>query len=160
MQKTILQLFSYDENSGNLLWKVGRSGTRGIGNVAGFLEKNGYLRIRINKKQYLAHRIVWIYFNGNIPEGMEIDHINCIKNDNKIQNLRLCTRSSNLQNQKRAPISNKSTGLLGAHEVNGKFRSEICIDGERHFLGYFNTAEDAHIAYVEKKRLIHPGCTI
>jgi len=96
-----------------------------------------------------------------MPEN-EIDHINGIRNDNRICNLREATKSENAQNQRKAPSHNKSTGLIGASfdKRYKKFESKIHINGKSKFLGYFKTAIEAHNAYLTEKRLIHPFGTI
>ncbi|MEJ1844217.1 HNH endonuclease signature motif containing protein, partial [Escherichia coli] len=87
----------FEYRDGSLVWKARSSeffnnkknrnyhnvwNAKHAGKVAGLLESNGYIRIRINGIKWLAHRIVWVMFNGDIPEGMEIDHINGIRHDN------------------------------------------------------------------------------
>ena len=69
-----------------------------FGNVIGTKKLNGYITVTLNGKQLLAHRIVWKAFNGEIPEGMEIDHINTIRDDNRLENLRLVSSSENKRN--------------------------------------------------------------
>lgn len=61
---------------------------------------NGYLRVKIARKDYKVHRIIWTVFNGPIPDGFEIDHINRICNDNRLDNLRLVTSAQNNHNRK------------------------------------------------------------
>ena len=79
-------------------------------NSNGSLDKDGYLIIKIKGKQYKAHRLVFAYFNGRFPHG-EIDHINRIRTDNRIENLRECNREDNVLNTRRKP--NKDTGVVG-----------------------------------------------
>ena len=69
-----------------------------FGNVIGTKKLNGYITVTLNGKQLLAHRIVWKAFNGEIPEGMEVDHINTIRDDNRLENLRLTTPKENRNN--------------------------------------------------------------
>ena len=85
---------------GKLYWKV-REGkdqgtkmwnTRYSGTEAGYIRDDGYRSLRINKKGYFSHRIIWEMFNGKIPEGMEIDHIDFNPDNNKISNLQALTR--------------------------------------------------------------------
>ncbi len=57
----------------------------------------GYVRFKLNGKLKFAHRVIWEMFNGKIPEGKVIDHINGIKDDNRIENLRLTTQRQNVQ---------------------------------------------------------------
>lgn len=69
--------------------------------VTGTLSKAGYLRIRYNGKVEYVHRLMWQHFNGPIPSGMHIDHINGNKSDNRLENLRLVTPFENVQNRDR-----------------------------------------------------------
>lgn len=84
-------------------------------NSKGSLDKDGYLIIKIKKKQYKAHRLVYAFFNGKFPE-QEIDHINRIRTDNRIDNLRAVTRIENVRNSYVPP--NKETGVVGVHISN------------------------------------------
>lgn len=81
-------------------------------NSNGSFDKDGYLIIKIKGKQYKAHRLVFAYFNGRFPHG-EIDHINRNRADNRIENLRECTRQQNVENTTRIP--NPKTGVIGIY---------------------------------------------
>lgn len=115
--------------------------------IAGGLTKEGYIRIRLNGVEYRAHRIVWELHNGKIPEGMLIDHINRIKTDNRIENLRLATQSQNLNNQ---PGRSKLGLPKGVQISNSKYRAKITINGKSIHLGVFDTPEEAGKAYEDK----------
>lgn len=121
----------------------------------------GYLRIRLFNKPEFAHRIAWRLVFGEIPSDKVIDHINGNRLDNRICNLRLVTRSGNSQNQSK-PHSRNKTGFLGVHflKAKNKFRAMITINSKVRFLGYFNTAEEAHSCYVKHKRELHKTCMI
>lgn len=96
---------------------------------------SGYKVIRIGKTR-LAHRVVWEAFNGEIPEGMEIDHINTIRSDNRLENLRLVTSKENKNNPitlEKFKESNK--GKIGyelalLHELKKKKVYQYTLDGE------------------------------
>lgn len=91
----LLELFDYDKETGFFIRKVNRQRGR-AGDIAGTL-KEGYIRIIINNERCLAHRLAWMYVYGEWPSG-EIDHINRIRSDNRISNLRICTRQQNCNN--------------------------------------------------------------
>lgn len=110
----------------------------------------------------LVHRLAWMLVNGPIPEGMQVDHINCDRKDNRLANLRLVTHTENQQNQRRAHRSNRASGLLGARfdsRIN-RFYGSIKDSGRSVYLGSFLTAQEAHEAYLAAKRRLHRTCTI
>jgi len=87
----------------------------------GFKNRDGYIAFTFEKKSWVAHRLAWVYMYGPIPEGLLIDHINGIRDDNRISNLRLATHKLNMFNRgvNRVPsklqqhIKNKTTLLTG-----------------------------------------------
>ena len=84
----------YDQCSGVFTW-VNSKNNR----VAGTPDYKGYISIGLNKKQYRAHRLAWFYCYGVWPKE-SIDHINGIKNDNRIANLRDVRDTENKRNAK------------------------------------------------------------
>jgi hypothetical protein len=134
---------------------------RFAGKSTGTDNGEGYVSLRINGGTFKAHRIAWLWATGEDPSG-EIDHINQRTDDNRIVNLRVVTRMANQQNQRHAQVSNRSTGLLGAYtdKATGRYRAAIRSNGRQHYLGQFDTAEEAHEAYVAAKRRLHEGCTL
>jgi hypothetical protein len=153
------ELLDYDPETGVFRWKAVSSKNQvRVGDVAGCVETNGYRRIRVYGRAYQAHRLAWLHVYGRWPVG-EIDHINGAKDDNRISNLREATRSENLQNQRRATRGSK-TGFLGVYPSFGKFGAQIMLAGKTRHIGTFETAEQAHAAYVRAKRELHPGGTL
>ena len=136
--------YSYDEKTGWLIWKNCHYKKKN-GKRAGNLDKStGYRRIKINKKIYQEHRIIWLWYEGYLPEkGIEIDHINRIKNDNRISNLRLVRRSCNAKNTD--IYCNNTTGIIGVPESrNDKYEPNIRNNkGKLISLGSFNTLLEA-----------------
>ena len=115
--------------------------------VHGVRLKGGYRSMRIDSKSYLAHRLAWLYVHGEWPPHT-IDHINLIKDDNRIANLRVATNSEQHRNM---PLTRANTsGFKGVtwREKRKKWEANISLPGRRQkFLGYFDTAEEAHAAY-------------
>jgi len=89
-------LLTYDPYTGLFTWLVDAYSNKVKGKIAGSI-KEGYINISIDRKLYRAHRLAWLYVNGVFPS--EIDHINRVKSDNRICNLREVSRSENCQNR-------------------------------------------------------------
>lgn len=153
------EVLVYDETTGFLFWKDCGSRRDKMQRADRACGNEGYLGIRLNGKTIRSHRAAWIYVNGHIPEGMDIDHINRNRKDNRIENLRICTRRLNCQNTT-LPRKNNSTGFLGVsyQKCCGKYVASIGHKGKRKTIGRFNTAEDASAAYWEAKRRLHEFC--
>ena len=128
--------------------------------TCGWPDKAGYLYLMIDTKVYSAHRLAWLYMTGEWPRN-DIDHINGQRADNRFANLRDVPKNFNMQNERRARINNKS-GLMGVQfrKDRGKFVAVLRINGKSKRFGAFDTPEAAHAAYVEAKRLHHPGFTL
>lgn len=133
------ELYEYNEESGELI-RLTSSGGVTEGSVAGRLASNGYIHIGIDGKEYLAHRLAWLFMNGELPL-CEIDHINRDRSDNRISNLRECTSSEN--NHNRAMFTNNSSGCTGVSFTSNRWRASITIDGTRINLGRFEKYSDA-----------------
>jgi len=115
----------YDLN-GNIIKEYGPSKT------------NKYISVYINRKMLCLHRLIYIFHNGEPPEGYDIDHINRNPIDNRIENLRACTRSLNTCNSK--PRIGCKSGVRGISIRNtGKFAVMVC--GK--YLGQFDTIDEA-----------------
>lgn len=121
-QERLKGLLKYDMHTGVFSWLVGLARRVKIGDTAGYLDKRGYTRIKIDGKNYLSHRLVWLYHYGIFPAG-QIDHINGKRSDNKLNNIRDCTAHENMRN--RGMQSNNTSGVTGvkltkAHLKDGK----------------------------------------
>jgi hypothetical protein len=114
--------------------------------------------IRLEGAPCQVHRLAFLYVTGSWPSGF-VDHINGNPLDNRFCNLRDVPKAINCQNLRRA-LSNNKCGLLGASPRHGKWAATIMSKGVRIHIGTFNTPEEAHAAYVSKKRELHPGCTL
>lgn len=112
------------------------------GEIAGSKRKDGYRKVIINKHAYLSHRIIWLMFHGEFPRH-QIDHINGIRDDNRIENLRDVNSSEN--NKNKAMDSRNSTGVAGVYwfKRDNRWMARIQSDGKDDFLGYFDIFEDA-----------------
>lgn len=140
--------YAPDSPSG-LRWKINHCSVM-AGDIAGRY-KSRYWIVRHGGKEFPAHRIVWEMFNGAIPEGMEIDHIDRDSRNNRIENLRLATRTQNMQNT--AAHKNNTSGVKNVSwsKQDGKWRVQIRHNGKYKWIGYFSDLTDAAKA-AEKAR--------
>lgn len=155
-QDRLKELLHYDPETG-LFTHTKSRGRKQAGGIAG-TKSGGYIQVGLDYAQYRAHRLAWLYMTGKFPE-YDVDHINGKRDDNRWCNLREATRTENMQNLREA-TSASGSGLLGAFSGRNRWRSQIRVGGKQLNLGTFDTAEEAHAAYVEAKRIHHPGCTI
>lgn len=117
---------------------------RALGSTkVGTKHHSGYLQTQVDKKLYMVHRIIWEIFNGEIPLKMEIDHINHIRDDNRIENLRLVTKQDNRRNQRLT--SRNSSGIIGVYFIKrlNKWGSQIKVNGQVIWLGSYLHKVDA-----------------
>lgn len=150
-------LLNYDQQTGVFTWAVARS-ARKAGDATGCMHSSGYLLIGVDGRLHRAHRLAWLYVHGEWPNG-DVDHINGVRHDNRLENLRVVSRKVNSQNRRTAKPGNKS-GRLGVTKFRKRFKAVISVDGKSQYLGLFDDAETAHAAYVVAKRQRHEGCTL
>jgi hypothetical protein len=114
---------------------------------------NGYLYGGVMGRNVLAHRAAWAITSGAHPE-FEIDHINGIRADNRIENLRPVTSAENKRNQAR-PNTN-TTGVVGVtrHRRDDRWQAQIQVGGKNIYLGQFRTLDEA-IAARQRAERIH-----
>lgn len=151
------ELLNYNPLTGAFVWKKSR-GPRSAGSLAGSRHHDGYLYISVGGRILGAHRLAFLYVNGRSPAD-QVDHINGVRDDNRIVNLRECSNAENKQNMRRARADNR-TGMLGVSPDGGRFRACIRYNGKTHNLGSYSTPELAHSAYLRAKAAVHPFATI
>ena len=149
-QENLRKLLYYDESTGNLFWNVGRGRTTETGQIAGMINSEGYVRLKVNGKGYTAHRLIWFMTYGVWPD-CEVDHINGDRADNRLSNLREVNRQQNQWNRK------AQSGLKGASydTKSGKWIAQLNINGGKKYLGSFDTEQVAHNAYCKAARKLH-----
>lgn len=144
-QQELKKHLHYNEKTGIFTRLIFISNKIKIGDIAGGKNKNdGYIYIRVNGKKYSAHRLAWLYVNGSFPKNC-IDHINIIKTDNRICNLRNATHSQNIINQKIK--STNKTGLKCVYKYKDKWVAKTKFNKKNINLGIFETKELAYNAY-------------
>lgn len=122
--------------------------------ITGCPNGHGYLAIIIGRINYDAHLLAWLYMTGEWPVNL-VDHEDRDPANNRWENLREATRSENAVN---SPIrANNTSGFKGACRGKGhkKWQANIRAYGKLHYLGYFNTPEEAHAAYAEASKRLH-----
>ena len=142
---------SYDPKSGTFRWnrrsdRPQKWNTRYAGTVAGFISKVGYVIIMIGKgNNYAAHRLAWLYVHGVDPED-QLDHINGIRHDNRITNLRLATNSLNCRN--RNIQRNNTSGYPGVNWSTQRkmWEARITVNKRCVWRKFFDIAREAHEA--------------
>lgn len=113
---------------------------------------NGYCRVYLNCNVYTSQRLIYAYFKGDFPKNYMVDHINGIRTDNRIENLRLITgHYENAQNM--IKYKNNKSGYHGVWKVGNMFYSKIQVKGKAINLGGFKTALAAHEAYVNARKI-------
>lgn len=151
-QAYLKECFDYDPVTGNLIWRArprehyksrqayGNS-SRFVGRVAGVLTNTGYRYVNLGKNRP-AHWLVWLWHFGRLPIE-EIDHINRDRSDNRIENLRECTRLQNVQGSRSVRI-----GCRGVRPCPGnRWKARIRVGGKLRHLGHFKSEKDAALAY-------------
>jgi hypothetical protein len=135
----ILKSVSYNPDTGEFIRYV-------TGRKTGGLDNKGYGYIKIKKRRQAAHRVAWLVHYKDWPQG-QIDHINNIKTDNRISNLRLSTSAEN--NCNRGPNPTSRSGVKGVHwhKRDKRWRATIKVNRKRTYLGNFKTLEEAAAAY-------------
>lgn len=157
----------YDPDHGTLTWrerprshfvsfKAWRTWNgRYAGTVAGALNGYGYRRVRINWNGYrkaTAHRIAWAMTHGAWPTD-RIDHRYGNRDDNRIGVLREASFGQNHQNKAR--YKNNTSGYTGVSFDKSRWAARIRVNNKIHFLGYFDTPQEAHKAYLAAKQELH-----
>jgi hypothetical protein len=140
-QQRLREIYEYNPETGQFIYKTqSRMGPKVVGKIAGS-ERNGYIRLRVDGKNYSAHRLAWLYVYGEHPEG-EIDHINRVRSDNRICNLRVVNRSANKLNC--GGYANNTSGVKGVSidRRRGTWRAQY----RSVMIGTFYSKEEAMIA--------------
>jgi len=143
-QKRLKHCIEYNSESGIFLWKISLKSVKKL-SIGGCKGSDGYKRISIDHRRYMAHRLAWLYMTGEWPKG-QIDHINHVRDDNRFENLRDVTMPENQRNRK---INKSNTsGFTGVRfrKNKSKWEAQITINGECRFIGSFKNKNDAVIA--------------
>lgn len=151
-------LLQYDPETGVFRWRARRCGRALEGAIAGTFHGRGYRHIKVCGKRLSEHRLAFLLMTGAWPQH-DVDHINGEPADNRWRNLRDVPAALNMQNQRHAQKSKRTGHLLGAHwhKRIGKWQATITVVRKKLHIGYFATEYEAHEAYVQAKRRVHPA---
>jgi hypothetical protein len=138
-QGYVKELFLYKD--GNLFWRVRRGPVR-FGSMAGTRRSDGYLNVMVDGKFYRAHRLIFLYHFGYLPEN-EVDHIDRDRLNNKIENLREASKSCNARNSTQR--SQTASGVKGVswNKSAQKWQAQIMVNGTAKHLGYYSDFTEA-----------------
>lgn len=150
-QACVRELFDYDPESGVLIAKKRQKG-RKFGKPVGCKSGN-YLLAMVEGRLYKVHRLIFLWHHGYMPEV--IDHIDRNGMNNRIENLRAATPLQNTAN--RGLNRNNTSGFKGASydKRRNRWAGQMMVNRKHVFLGYFDTPEDAHAAYVKATRELY-----
>ena len=144
-------LFTYDPDTGLLKNRISR-GRAKAGEIAGRVNKNGYLQVRINYVAFYTSRIVWKMATGADPLDKEIDHINGNRQDNRIKNLRVASRAENLANKPKYSGDFSLPKGVYRSATKNKYCACIKVNGKTRYLGTFSSPELAGKAFEDASR--------
>lgn len=149
----VRELLDYDPNTGIFKWRrLTRYHTRG--DKTGTRDKDGRLRINVDRHRCISNRLAWLYMTGEWPTGF-VDHRDNDPTNDRWDNLRLASAIENGRN--RGKTKRNKTGFKGVsiHRRTGKFVAHINLGRRDKNLGYFDSAEEAHAAYCRAAAEIH-----
>ena len=143
-QEFVREKFHYDPDTGRITHINDKIQRKHRGQEAGYINDQGYRMIILKNWRYRAHWIAWMYMYGEWPAG-RLDHVNRIRDDNRISNLRVANTSQN--NANRAVRAGTETGLKGIRRMRDGWQARIDYEGRHFHLGTFNDVECAKAAY-------------
>lgn len=148
-QQTLKEKLKYDKNTWIFTW------VNQVGSVQAWAKAwakcNWYIRIKIQEKNHYAHRLAWLYEFWEMPEL--IDHKNLNRNDNRICNLRIASKSDNQRNR---PLNkNSTTGLKGVKYSAGRFEAQCSVNWKWIHIWTYKTKEEAHMAYINYTKKVY-----
>ena len=146
-QKILQSLFTYKD--GHLYWKESRARCVKKGGIAGCLRKDNYWQIYINNKAYFAHRLIYMFFYGTVPD--QVDHIDNCQSNNRIENLRPASQSQNSLNRKISKQNKTGFKNVSIHSQTQKFHVTITLQNKLISFGLYNDLELADLVAQEAR---------
>lgn len=150
-QEQLLDLFEYKD--GELFYKKSPLPKIKVGSKAGSITSHGYMRVSINNKKCLSHRVIFLMMNGYLPTF--IDHINMNRADNRIENLRGCSRQENNRNVSCRKSSKSGIKNVSWSKSTNKYQVDIMVDSKKKYIGVFEDIELAELVAMEARNKYH-----
>lgn len=150
-EQFLKQILDYNPETRVFTWKTGGHGMRR--GVAGCTSNDGRIRIQINGRNYLAHRLAFTYMTGRCPD--EVDHRDLNPSNNRWKNLRESTHVQNLGNTSLYPTNTSGFKGVTFHRSSGKFQARVAFKKKVHHLGSFESKELAATAAAEKRKELY-----
>ena len=150
-QEQLLDLFEYKD--GELFYKKSPLPKIKIGSKAGSIGKLGYVKVSIDSKKHSAHRLILLMMNGYVP--VFIDHINGNRADNRIENLRGCSRQENGRNVSFRKSSKSGIKNVSWSKSTNKYQVDIMVDSKKKYIGVFEDIELAELVAMEARNKYH-----
>lgn len=142
-QELVAKVLKYDALLGTLLWISNLHSKRVIPNGrAGYLKKSGYRGITLFGVTYLEHHLIWFIAHGFWPAD-QLDHINQVRDDNRIINLREVTKAENARNRSRNPNSKLGEHGIWFNQRTNKYVAEITLNGKKVYQKSFDNIDEA-----------------
>lgn len=144
-QQYLKERLTYNPATGNFIWRHCNElpvswNTKYANNLAGSINRSGYITIALNNKAFFAHRLAWLFCYGYFP--VEVDHINRDKADNRLENLREASHQQNALNQIKRSNSSGYSGVSW-DSTNNLWRAQLRINGKSTNLGRYSRLVDA-----------------
>jgi hypothetical protein len=150
----VRSIFDYDAVAGGLRYRDGHGRVK-KGSLAGSITSHGYIKIVILGGDHLAHRLIWLHVYGTYPKT-SLDHINHVRNDNRIENLREADASENMQNRRlNGPYWSGHVGVIWSKKSR-KWVARIAVRMKQIQVGTFDDINDAIAARKEAVKKYHP----
>ena len=144
----LCELLHYCPETGIFTWKVDRKRLAKAGTIAGSKNGTGYIQISVDGNLYLAHRLAWFYCFQEWPEKV-IDHINSIKDDNRLDNLQDVSQNTNVR---KANTKVGVSGYRNVRKISNRYQAAIKVCGKTIHIGMYESGEAASEAVEKYKK--------
>jgi hypothetical protein len=157
-QEKLKEVLDYNKDTGIFIWKK-KIKSVNKGDIAGSFKQTGYISIAVNGKSYYAHRLAWVYINGNVLNVEDkLDHINRIRTDNSIDNLRIASISENACNT--GVLVRNTSGIKGLsyRTRSNTFEGSLVKEGKLYSKSYsvskygYEKAKELAIVFINEQR--------